>query len=155
MGTRSIIMVKGTVNNQTMVKRLYKHWDGYPTDVFNMLSCALGENYNIDSFVTQCETYYRKGMVEATYIDLPFNTNMLDFQGDLEWIYTIDLDSKTIKVFGGGYTGKTPDVAYRKGPVNPLKYADQLKSEYQDNERESILQSVNQLKALGFKVKGI
>ncbi len=157
MGTRSIVLVKKSDNGKTTVHRLYKHWDGYPTDNLTMIGEALKTLNNfsdvLHGFVKACQVYYeREDMIEETFNNETFDLEMLGNQGDLEWIYTVDLDAKQVKVFGGGYTGKVPQVAYSKGTVNPLLYADRLRKEYQDNERQRIQAAIDTIKALEYKL---
>lgn len=157
MSTRSIVLVKKADSNKKItVHRLYKHWDGYPTDNLNMIAKALktlDKTNVLRDFIKACEVYYdRFGMVEETFHNETFEPVMLGNQSDLEWIYTVDLDAKQIKVFGGGYTGKLPQVAYNKGTVNPLSYVDRLTKPYQKVERQRIQSSITAIKSLGFKI---
>ena len=154
MGTRSIVLVKKSDNGKTTVHRLYKHWDGYPSDNLAMIADAIkNSNCNLDAFIKSCQAYYeREDMVEETFNNETFDPEMLGNQGDLEWIYTVDLDAKQVKVFGGGYTGKVPQYAYKQGTVNPLNYADGLIKEYQEHERQRIQDAMTQIKTLNFKL---
>lgn len=157
MGTRSIVLVKQSKDSKITVKRLYKHWDGYPTENLKMIHQALlCYNGTLDDFVSHCEKYYeRDDMVEEifeTSQNEPFNPEFLGNQWDLEWIYTIDLDKKQVKVFGGGYTGKAPQIAYQNGTVDPLKYADCLIDQYQASERDDIQENIDSIKQLGYSL---
>lgn len=158
MGTRSIVLVKKADNKgKVTVHRLYKHWDGYPTENLKMIGEALKTLNNfsdvLHGFVKACQVYYeREDMVEETFHNDTFNPDMLGNQSDLEWVYTVDLDTKQVKVFGGGYTGKVPQYAYKQGTVNPLSYADRLIKEYQANERQRIQDAMNTIKTLGYKL---
>lgn len=152
MGTRSIILVKKRENNKTTVHRLYKHWDGYPTDNLKMIHAALSCCNDIEHFVSQCESYYREGMVEETSHSDTLDPEIFGCQCDLEWIYTVDLDAKHVKIFGGGYSGQDPYTVYQKGTVDPVSYADCLIDSYQDNERTAIRLSIEAIQNLGYKV---
>ncbi len=163
MGTRSIVLVKKSDSKgKVTVHRLYKHWDGYPTENLKMIQQAIDTCTKLahDSFlealpifVKSCESYYeRENMVEETFHSDTFDPEMLGHQSDLEWIYTVDLDAKQVKVFGGGYTGNPPQYAYQNGTVNPLDYANALIESYRDKERERIQENINGILALGFKL---
>lgn len=158
MGTRSIIMVKKSDSQgKVTVHRLYKHWDGYPTENLKMIAESIKTLTNfsdvLHGFVKGCQAYYeREDMIEETFHNETFNPDMLGNQSDLEWVYTVDLDTKQVKVFGGGYTGNVPKHAYNKGTVNPLLYADRLIKEYQDNERRRIQEAMDQIEALNYKL---
>lgn len=155
MGTRSIIMVKkNDSQGKPVVKRLYKHYDGYPTDNLKMIAQAILKSKTLLGFIANCEEYYRPNMIEASFKNSKFKPEMLGNQGDLEWIYTVDLDAKQVKVFGGGYTGKAPQIAYKKGVVDPVSYVKALYKEYQAKEREQILASIFEIKSLGFSLNG-
>lgn len=152
MGTRSIVLVKKTEQGKTTVHRLYKHWDGYPTANLDMIAKAIVFN-NLNEFVNACQVYYeRPNMIEETFHNDTFHPEMLGNQCDLEWVYTVDLDAKQVKVFGGGYTGEPPQHAYQNGTVNPLEYADQMRDEYKENERRAIQSSIDAIISLGFKL---
>lgn len=154
MSTRSIILVKKTDNKgKTTVHRLYKHHDGYPTNTLPYIGQAINDSKgDIEAFVASCESQYRDGMIEETYHNETFDPEMLGYQSDLEWIYTVDLDAKYIKVFGGGYTGEPPQEAYQNGTVNPLKYVDCLIEEYQQAEKNAILEAIYNIKTLGYTI---
>lgn len=79
---------------------------------------------------------------------------LLGNQSDLEWIYVIDLNKKDVSIYGGGYTGNVPSVAYKKGAVNPLKYIENLKSEYQDRESLQTIALIADIQSQGFTVNG-
>lgn len=182
MSTRSIIVVTGRGNySGDRTIRLYKHSDGYPTGNLPLIAEALtkakeqcdAENKRFESskpktpIVDQVvglligassDVYGMGARIDdedegklAIYSE-KLKPKHLGNQWDLEWIYIVDLNSNAVKIYGGGYTGQSPQHAYRKGMVDPMGYADQLKSEYQDRERQEIQSAINAIKASGFKV---
>lgn len=180
MSTRSIIIVTGKdlyENDRTV--RLYKHSDGYPTGnlplIYEALSKAKSQcDVDFERFKTKrripnvdqvvgiligaATDVYGMGMRidacdedAATYSE-KFKPKHLGCQGDLEWIYVVNLTDFTVKVYGGGYSGELPQYTYKNGVVDPLQYADQLYPEYQDSERKEIQDGINSIESLGFKV---
>lgn len=182
MSTRSIIMVTGEHKyNGPQTCRLYKHCDGYPTGnlpvIKDALKRALDMNaehdkkykedkatpVNVDQLVAliigeTASPYGGGARVDAYdsndtgWYDSAFKPEHLGNQGDLEWIYVIDLQTKSINVYGGGYTGEVPQHAYKKGVVNPMIYAERLKEDFQDGERKETLEVMGQIAELGFEV---
>jgi hypothetical protein len=72
--------------------------------------------------------------------------------GDIEWLYVVNSIERTIKVFGGGYTGDDPADTAAKGTVNPLSYVENLTEEYQDRETARIKNATRSLARYGFPV---
>lgn len=175
MSTRSIIIITGNGKyNGPETTRLYKHSDGYPTDVLNLIQRAMAKSQgqcvddaarfkereikpvNVDQLVgniigESTSIYGQGARVEAEFPE-EFTAKHLGNQGDLEWIYIIQLETKTLGIFGGGYTGKTPQTALKNGPVNPEKYALNLYPEYQAGTIEETRKLVQSIQGLGFSV---
>ena len=84
--------------------------------------------------------------------DERFKPKFLGNQGDLEWIYIINLNTNVVNIFGGGFSGKSPQHAYRKGIVDPRTYAKQLKDDYQSKELAEIKAALKAVVDIGFKV---
>ncbi len=180
MSTRSIIVVTGRdLYDQDQTVRLYKHSDGYPTGVLPLISEALSkareqcdadfERFkhkrrlpNVDQVVgiligAATDVYGMGIRIDACDEDSAiyaekFESKHLGCQGDLEWIYLVNLNDSTVKVYGGGYTGELPQKTYKIGTVDPLKYVDGLYPEYQASERCEIQEAISGIEALGFKV---
>ena len=72
--------------------------------------------------------------------------------GDIEWLYVVNSIDRSIKVFGGGYTGDHPTDTAAKGTVNPLSYIEHLVDEYQENEGARIKSATRSLSRMGFPV---
>lgn len=169
MSTRSIIVV----TNEIETIRLYKHSDGYPTDNLILIKESLAKaidqckkhfvSYKVNpqrtprvdqvsgllvGFSTTC--YGIGARIEEKHRG-PFVPKHLGDQGDLEWIYIVDLQHQTIGVYGGGYTGKPPQIAFKKGPVDPKIYATSLYLEYQKETLEAITEEMSAIDKLGFK----
>jgi hypothetical protein len=167
MSTRSIILV----TSKTKTVRIYKHCDGYPTGnlpviadaLKNMLgkpckdvkklNSMLGIQFDVDSIAKEIMTVAEldASNLEAQYKG-PLKPAHLGNQGDLEWIYVVDLSKKSVDVYGGGYTGNGPQGAYKKGTVDPMRYVDCLYPEYRAKEGVLIKQAVEALEKLKFKV---
>lgn len=167
MSTRSIIVLTG--KNKTI--RVYKHCDGYPTGNLPVIADAikalggnmkgavktvskkLGIELTPDSLAEKIleVAELERDNLEETF-DGPLKPKMLGNQGDLEWIYVVDVDAKTLNVYGGGWTGELPQVAFKQGTVDPLSYVKKLIPECQDREREETQVIMKQVEKLGFKL---
>lgn len=182
MSTRSIIVITGDGKRGTaQTTRLYKHSDGYPTGNLPIIAEALAkakeqcketnERFQIDNprgpsveqvtgllIGSATDTYGMGARLDddgdgktAVYNE-KFKPKHLGNQGDLEWVYVVNLDNNTVKVFGGGYTGDGPQSAYKKGVVDPREYATQLKEECQANELQEIETAIKAVEDAGFKL---
>lgn len=89
---------------------------------------------------------------KAAIYNEKFKQKHLGNQWDLEWLYIVNLDDNSVKVYGGGYSGESPQHLYKKGTVDPLSYAEQLKKEYQQQERIEIQNEVTSIETAGFKM---
>ena len=180
MSTRSIILVKGQGTYYENVIRLYKHCDGYPTEnlplIYNTLETCLDmiRDYPYASFIKkfnpeffaykligESTTIYGKGAHvdqfenDPAEYDSEFKLEHLGNQFDLEWIYIVDVKQKSVNIYGGGYSGKVPQIAFKKGFVNPESYSKQLHDEYQSSTLNEIKKAVKNIESLGFKVNKI
>jgi len=164
MGTRSIIIITGKEKSQfsemRASTRLYKHYDGYPTNVLANLAEAFIGWRNWEGSIchdSAIEAILAKEMgakVEAKF-EGEFNarrTRRLGNQGDLEWIYVVNTDTRHIEIYGGGYTDKTPSEVYRLGTVSPYILLDGIKDEYLDGLYNEIKKAIADLKKIGFTV---
>jgi hypothetical protein len=182
MSTRSIILITGDGKHGTaQTIRLYKHSDGYPTGNLPIIAEALSkakeqcketnqrfqtDNPRIPSveqvtgvLIGLATDSYGMGARldddgdgKTAFYNEKFKPKHLGRQGDLEWVYVVNLDNNTVKVFGGGYTGDGPQRAFKKGVVDPREYANQLKEEYQESELKAIDESIQAIEATGFKL---
>jgi len=151
MSTRSIIVV----TNNKKINRIYKHSDGYPTHNLEVIAETLEKvkRKTIKQVTdTICDTAGGSTRVEYFSNNPRLNDASLGLQGDLEWIYIVDLSEKRIDVYGGGYADQTPMEFIKSGTVNPLTYVNQLRDECQGREYKSIYKSMNRLYKLGFQI---
>lgn len=172
MGTRSIIVVTGNSRaGGASTTRLYKGYDGYPTDVLSVIGDALkkankqvkeqnekwGENTN---FINQSQMvgliigestgiYGQGAVVDKTYYK-PFDKRHLGNQWDLEWVYIVNTDAKTIEVFGGGCA--VPKDHLAQGYTDPVSYAEYLREEFIEEEKKEIKSLVKTIEKEGFTV---
>jgi hypothetical protein len=176
MSTRSIVLFTGQGTYSPETVRLYKHSDGYPTDNLRLIRDALKRSKDInkaqgdDSLKVPPEgvaalligasvsVYGPAACIDdddgkpAIYYGALFKPAHLSTQCDLEWIYLVNLDAKTVSVYGGGFTGKAPQAAYKRGEVDPLTYALKLKQEFQDAAGARILELVAEIETMGYVV---
>ena len=176
MSTRSIILVTG--KNETT--RLYKLSDGYPTGNLPIIADALNKaneqckahskkwdcekTPSVDQVVgliigaATCE-YGMGARIDQNWDDdsqavfnESFKQTHLGDQSDLDWIYIVNVDEKSVNVYGGGYTDCSPQEHFKKGFADPVKYANQLRDEFIDDERKAIKDAVKAVQATGFSV---
>ncbi|MCP3684729.1 MAG: hypothetical protein GY861_18835 [bacterium] len=172
MSTRSIIVVK----DENSVTRLYKHCDGYPTGNLPVIQKALaksleqqakslkrhkeyGSKITVDQMVGhiigEATSIYGMGAFIEKKYQSEFKPIHLGNQFDLEWIYIIDIKEKTVSIYGGESTGDSPQKTYKKGVVDPFVYVERsIADEYQDEYRKETKDCLNNLRSIGFKVKG-
>lgn len=166
MSTRSIIVLTSAI--QTV--RIYKHSDGYPNGNLPVIARAieacgarkgarkkldkkLGYELNVNTLAQAvlAEGELDPRNLEETFKE-PFRPTHLGVQEDLEWLYVVDIDAKTVSVYGERWTGESPQVAFKKGTTDPMVYAKQMCEEYQERERESIRAAMKEVEATGFKL---
>jgi hypothetical protein len=187
LGTRSIFVVSGKASyNSPKEKRgsvrLYKHWDGYPTENLKVLVRATeiakglvdehnarfsGESLSMESLAAQTfadcvvaatlgyyygfgahvDTWGDKDEKEAIF-DGPLALDHFGEQGDLEWVYVVDVPDQVIRVYGNAYG--PPSKHLKKGQVDPRCYAGHLASEAQSNERAAISAHMDRLAEMGW-----
>jgi hypothetical protein len=175
MSTRSIIIFTGKDQyKRSNTIRLYQHCDGYPTGVLPHIEAAIEKSEELLSTHATRFKEKEKGTIPpstlaALYIgdssdvygaaarvqldsEHAFDVRELGNQGDLEWIYVVDAVERTVCIYGGGYTGQSPQAAFKRGTVDPMKYANALKEEYQERERTQIQKLVTYIEAWGYKV---
>lgn len=153
MSTRSIIVVTGRSRYRSEFEtiRLYKHSDGYPTGNLPIILKSIQKSKEIeednntgfkqssglkitaDSFaglvVGEAVTMYGMGArIEKRYFE-ELNPDHLGGQCDLEWIYIVNTEKRTVEIYGGGFTGKAPQFALKKGMVDPVIYAKRYRDE--------------------------
>jgi hypothetical protein len=95
--------------------------------------------------------YGSGAFVEESYTE-KFKPEHLGIQEDLEFIYVVDVNKRSVAVYGGDWTGKAPQVAHKKGMIDLMKYADKLREECQDDERKETMKLVQSIEAWGFSV---
>ncbi|MBY0525575.1 MAG: hypothetical protein K2R98_19375 [Gemmataceae bacterium] len=160
--------------------RLYRHWDGYPTCNLSTIAEAiekaneLHQKYAMQSW---SKDYQLTDMPAQTFADLVVASSIqwdgaaaridddngrdcvwheelssahYGNQGDLEWVYVVDVEQRTVKVYGNDYG--TPAEHIRRGTVDPCKYAACLKPEYRDKERGETMSVVGRIVGLGWMV---
>lgn len=181
MGTRSIIVVTGKNRyGQDLTYRMYRHSDGYPSGALPVILAALKSSVaqcdetvrrygyeaehlpvaeqvvgNLIGAATDC--YGMSVRIDdddgkPAVFGKALGLDEFGNQADLEWVFVIDLNALAVRIYGGGYTGKIPQVAIERGPVDPISYANQLKTEYQESERATIRGLVAALAQVGFPV---
>lgn len=176
MSTRGIIVFKGTGKyNNPQAFRLYQHCDTYPTSMLpvlrdvirkaekaavkgsEMMHSAYGVTPEMLAGYMVGESTDIFGMgaqIEYTgpRVDGNDEGGLYGNQGDLEWIYVVDTDAKSVNVYGGGYSGHLTSEKVAEGMVNPLSYIEDLTEKYQVKQSRVISSAVLSLKRLGWPV---
>jgi hypothetical protein len=155
----------GKQNTYRLTYRLYKHWDGYPSGNLPIIANALeraalllkaeekfprlsrtdltaecvaglivGESTTISGIGAKIEEVYDNGNVDEC----------LGFQGDLEWLYIVDLSNRVVEVYGGFGDGET---LMKMGVKDPRKNADQ-------RDLPEINEAIELIERSGFQVNG-
>ncbi len=170
MSTRGIIVFKGTGKfSDPQAYRLYQHHDSYPTQMLEVLRDVIrkaeklaveGSEMMQSPYAVTPEMLAGVMVGETTGIfgigaRIEYtggdSGDLYGNQGDLEWIYVVDTDSKSVNVYGG-YSGHLPSEKVAEGLVNPLKYLSCVTEEYQLRESKRITSAVRSLKRLGWPV---
>ena len=174
MSTRAIIVITGQSiqSHGICTTRLYQHSDGYPTRVLETLansiqiatklqqyqsakflnSAPLNQELMVGATIASSLKYTGlEAVLDKTY-DEAFTPKHLGKQSDLEWIYVVDVEKKTISVYGGVWTGFYPIAAYKKGVVDPVSYVEQLIPACIVQEKKAIKAAMKRIQALGFKL---
>jgi hypothetical protein len=182
MSTRSIIVVTGkTSYNQDSTVRIYRHQDGYPTENLALIGSALKialeqcSEYNskfnqasdprqpiVDQVVGLLlgASTWVYGMAariddddgEKAVYSASLKPEYFGNQGDLEWVYVVDLNEKTVNVYGGDYSD--PQDHLSRGVVDPTSYAKQLREEFQEREASEINAAMKSVTELSFTING-
>lgn len=166
MGTRSTLQINSKSTETTTI--IYKHWDGYPSDNLRMILEAFkAADNDPDKFLEDCSRYYTgepmKGYEKYHKIrtvedmleycgpyseDLPSSDDYWQ-HGDLEFHYVVDLDNRTVKVFGG--FGSESDLREHNNTdvfQEVLSYAD----EYQAEKRKKLMAILTELSESQIKI---
>jgi len=178
MSTRSIIVITGkqrihSKHDQTV--RLYKHSDGYPTGNLPIIvetlkkaqkqikaynkgsirseKASLHVDQVVGLLIGEATSVYGQGANvdaygEDTGIGGAFEPSLLGKHGDVEWHYIVDLENKTVGIYGGGDSQE----AFKIGPADPFSYALNLYPEYQEDCRQETARLLAQITKLGFKL---
>jgi hypothetical protein len=175
MSTRSIIVVHGKAQYSPEVFRLYKHHDGYPTENLRIIAEAIergnamveeqkketppplhSKTLSADTLtgllVGAATSLYGMGAQVEFHGSGDLKAEHFGDQSDLEWIYVIDTDTRSVRVFGGGYSGDWPAEVVARGTVDPLNYVRRLKPEFQAETKATIRELVKRIKAARFAV---
>jgi len=184
MSTRSVIVITGktskkndrvpAIEKQCPTKgtirtiRVCRHCDGYPTANLSDIAEALkGLSKGLfANKVTKAFTKLSGGHIDEEYYNGRENSHAIynealkpghfGNQGDVEWTYLVDLNSKIVNVYARSRDWEVDDCpedqARRGKTVDPRRYATQLYPEYQKQELEGIEKAISTLEKLDFKV---
>jgi hypothetical protein len=94
-------------------------------------------------------------MAEACLTYTPSAIYLDDYtlQDDLEYFYIVDLDEKTVSVYGGRYGDEK--TLFNRGPINPLIEIDSYTEEYRPKYLEVLNKVLTDLHAIGVDVNPV
>jgi hypothetical protein len=159
--------------------RLYSHWGGSPEHLLKDLGAAVQAGERLlaayrtlrpearavtargfadcvraaslggNGFATDLDD--RDGIDKPAVFAEAFHAAHFSNQGDLEWLYVVDVNARALRVYGGHGTAKE---LIAQGEANPADYALQLIPQYQRPTRARIRGLVRSLGRLGWAVNG-
>jgi len=177
MSTRSLIVVIGEdTYNGNRITRLYKHSDGYPTGNLPIIRDAIAKSqaecaadalrwegketteirqgHLVGNVIGCAVSVYGMGAVidtyesdEAQYYAPKLKREHLGNQGDLEWIYVIDIKTKSVNIFNGSQTN-----VIKNKLENPENYCKCLYEEYRADEIKETRDLIKSIQDLGYSV---
>ena len=93
------------------------------------------------------------GHTKKAYYDSAFNPKHLGSQGDLEWLYVVNIDTKNIDVYEDSFE-MTPQESLEKGTADPLMEIEGMREECKDGARAEILEIKKSIFDLGWTING-
>lgn len=122
MSTRSIIVI----TDSKTTHRIYKHCDGYPTANLTHLAIAINRFHSVntakDFAILLVDSIHHDGAkceLEESYSHA-FTVDTLGNQGDLEWMYVVNPESKYVNVYECRFDSNKDNADYyMEGPTNP------------------------------------
>jgi hypothetical protein len=170
MSTRGIIVFKGSGRySDQQAYRLYQHCDSYPTQMLPTLRNVIRKaeklvveeaKWMLSEYTVTPEMLAGLTVGDQTGIfgmgaRIEYTGgegNLYGNQGDLEWIYVVDTDAKSVNVYGGGCSGEVAGDKVADGVVDPLVYLENLNYEHRESEGKRITSAIRSLKRLGWPV---
>jgi hypothetical protein len=146
-------------------KKMAEHWQHvsyrHPGVDFDFLTVPINAETLAGCYIAEKTSGYGMGAhvedairlqtdVIATWDDAA-KQKVFGNQEDLEWVYVVNAIDRSIKVFGGGYSGK-PAWQYTGKTVDPMTYVENLVEECQKSEGKAITVASRSLNRFGFPV---
>ncbi|MGE8063751.1 hypothetical protein [Pseudomonas sp. NPDC089569] len=131
------------ISNQTASVLFYQVGDGYPSFALNHLAAWLGNPASTtDDIGTEFLQSYglAVGFLGAA---VQLDDDPLDNGEDADWVYLIDLSSRTVTLQHRQYTGD-------QSPVHPLKELDFILDRYKAEVHCSIVRAIRNIESAGF-----
>ncbi len=159
--------------------RLYRHWDGSPDVMLATIGAAIAVsqgilarwqdrwrtlNSEVRSVTAKCLAdavlaaslgIHGMGMRlddrdgTAAAFRGPPTARAFGDQGDLEWVYVLDADARTVHVYGGYGTARE---VMQDGPTDPMTYLEGIRDEYRAGVAESVRAGLAAIRAAGWEV---
>jgi hypothetical protein len=131
------------ITSQTASVLFYQECDGYPSFALNHLAVWLGTPANTSGDLNAgfLQTYGAAvGLLGAA---VQVDDDPLDNGEDADWVYLIDLSSRTVTVQHRQYTGD-------QSPVHPSKELDVILDAYKSEVHCAISRAIHIIEAAGF-----
>ena len=148
-------------------KKSAEHWEHVSYRMpkgaeFDFATCPINAEMLAGCFIAAGTTGFGMAaeLEESTYLesdimaqwDHETHSKVFGNHGDLEWIYVVNAIDRSIKVYGGGYTGTEPASKVAQGTVEPLSYCEVLNEDYQVIEAARIKSASRSLSRIGFPI---
>ncbi len=162
--------------------RLYRHWDGSPDVMLATIAAAIAVAQNIlgrwldrwrtlhpdvRSVTAKCladallaASLGMSGMsmrlddkdgTPAVFRGPPTAEAFGD-QADLEWVYVLDTDAQTVRVYGGYGSARK---LMKADPVDPTAYLEAIRDEYKAQVIETIQSGLGAIRSAGWQVNPV
>ncbi len=159
--------------------RLYRHWDGSPDVMLATIAEAIAVSQGIlarwqDHFrtphpeVRSATARLLADAVLAASLGIhgmgmrpddrdgtpavfrgPPTAEAFGDQGDLEWVYVLDADARTVHVHGGYGTARE---VMQDGPTDPMTYLEGIRDEYRAGAAENVRAGLAAVRSAGWEV---
>ncbi|MDF9779046.1 hypothetical protein [Pseudomonas baetica] len=131
------------ITSQTTSVLFYQECDGYPSFALNHLGVWLGTPANTSGDLNTGFLQTYGAAVGHLGAAVQVDNDPLDTGEDADWVYLIDLSSRTVTVQHREYTGD-------QSPVHPLKELDVILDAYKAEVHCSICRAIHNIEAAGF-----
>jgi hypothetical protein len=131
------------ITSQTASALFYQECDGYPSFALNHLAVWLGTPANTSGDISTGFLQSYGAAVGHLGAAVQLDDDPLDNGEDADWVYLIDLSTRTVTVQHRQYTGD-------QSPVHPHKELDVILDAYKAEVHCAISRAIRNIEAAGF-----